>query len=223
MCTEEKRMGMVMGEAKAAQPVGGQVAVAPSETEKMKPEAAGEQRIEPQEAVKTPEEKAPVQEAVRESAEDAATKAATEEKPSENENDAPAEEITGIVIEAAEMHVICPIIIQIGARTAQIFDDWVEMSDFDNDEDDLVIDILKHMYRAGQYFEALALLELTFLLKGSYEPVELLNVVQNTGDEDCCRLFLNGFICESCRTDLMVLKNSIRKQADGNDEVSEHE
>ena len=56
-----------------------------------------------------------------------------------------------------------------------------------------------------------------------YEPVELLNIVQNTGDEDCCRLFLNGFICESCRTDLMVLKNSIRKQADGNDEVSEHE
>ena len=56
-----------------------------------------------------------------------------------------------------------------------------------------------------------------------YEPVKLLNIVQNTGDEDCCRLFLNGFICESCRTDLMVLKNSIRKQADGNDEVSEHE
>ena len=75
------------------------------------------------------------------------------------------------------------------------------MSDFDNDEDDLAIDILKHLYRAGQYFEALALLELTFLLRGFYEPVELLNIVQNTGDEDCCRLFLNGFICESCRTD----------------------
>lgn len=210
-------MGMVMGEAKAAQQVGGQ-AVAPSEPTKMA--AAPAQKAEPQEAVKAPEEKAPVQDDMKESAADAAAKGA-EENPAEN--DAPAEEITGIVIEAAEMHVICPIIIQIGARTAQIFDEWVEMSDFDNDEDDLVIDILKHMYRAGQYFEAMALLELTFLLKGYYEPVELLNVVQNTGDEDCCRLFLNGFICESCRTDLMVLKNSIRKKADGNDEVSEHE
>lgn len=219
MCTEENRMGMVMGEAKAAQPVGRQAAAIPSEPEKTNPAPANGQMTKPGEAVKAPEEKAPVQEDVKESAVDAAK--AAEENPAEN--DAPAEEITGIVIEAAEMHVICPIIIQIGARTAQIFDDWVEMSDFDNDEDDLVIDILKHMYRAGQYFEAMALLELTFLLKGYYEPVELLNVVQNTGDEDCCRLFLNGFICESCRTDLMVLKNSIRKKADDNDGVSEHE
>ena len=74
------------------------------------------------------------------------------------------EMVMGTIRAAEEMN--CPIIIQIGARTAQIFDDWVEMSDFDNDEDDLVIDILKHMYRAGQYFEAMALLELTFLLKG---------------------------------------------------------
>lgn len=209
-------MGMVMGEAKAAQPVGGQAA-APSEPTKMAEVPA--QKAEPQEAVKAPEEKAPVQEVVKESAVDVAK--AAEENPAGNDD--PAEEITGIVIEAAEMHVICPIIIQIGARTAQIFDDWVEMSDFDNDEDDLVIDILKHMYRAGQYFEAMALLELTFLLKGYYEPVELLNIVQNTGDEDCCRLFLNGFICESCRTDLMVLKNSIRKKTEDNDGVSEHE
>lgn len=210
MCTEEKRMGMVMGEAKAAQPTGGQAAV-PAEPAKM---------AEPETAAKTPDEKAPVQED-KKSVEAEAAAEATPEEPAESNT--PAEEIHSIVIEAAEMHVICPIIIQIGARTAQIFDDWVEMSDFDNDEDDLVIDILKHMYRAGQYFEAMALLELTFLLKGYYEPVELLNIVQNTGDEDCCRLFLNGFICESCRTDLMILKNSIRKQAGGNDEVSEHE
>lgn len=210
-------MGMVMGEAKATQPTGGQIAAAPAEPAKMNPAPAGEQKAEPQEAAKAPDEKAPIQEDMKESA-----RATPEEKPAESDASA-EEEIHSIVIEAAQMHVICPIIIQIGARTAQIFDDWVEMSDFDNDEDDLVIDILKHMYRAGQYFEALALLELTFLLKEFYEPVELLNVVQNTGDEDCCRLFLNGFICESCRTDLMVLKNSIRKQDDGNDGVSEHE
>lgn len=219
MCTEEKRMGMVMGEAKAAQPTGGQAAV-PAVPGKM--EAVPAQKAEPEAAAKASDEKAPVQEDMNKSVENAAAKTAPEEKPAES--DAPAEEeIHSIVIEAAQMHVICPIIIQIGARTAQIFDDWVEMSDFDNDEDDLVIDILKHMYRAGQFFEAMALLELTFLLKGYYEPVELLNIVQNTGDEDCCRLFLNGFISESCRTDLMVLKNSIRKQADDNDKVSEHE
>lgn len=212
-------MGMVMGEAKAAQPAGGQVAAAPSEPAKMKP--APVQKAEPEAATKTSDEKAPVQEDKKSVEAEAAAETAPEKAA---ESNVPAEEeIHSIVIEAAQMHVICPIIIQIGARTAQIFDDWVEMSDFDNDEDDLVIDILKHMYRAGQYFEAMALLELTFLLKGYYEPVELLNIVQNTGDEDCCRLFLNGFICESCRTDLMVLKNSIRKQADGNDEVSEHE
>lgn len=221
MCTEEKRMGMVMGEAKAAQPIGGQAA-APSAPKMMETAPAGGQKAGPEEAANSPNEKAPVQGDKKNANAEAAAKA-VEENPAEGKKEEPAEEITGIVIEAAEMHVICPIIIQIGARTAQIFDDWVEMSDFDNDEDDLVIDILKHMYRAGQYFEAMALLELTFLLKGFYEPVELLNVVQNTGDEDCCRLFLNGFICESCRTDLMVLKNSIRKQADGNDEVSEHE
>lgn len=220
MCTEEKRMGMVMGEAKAAQTATGQTA-APAAPSKMETAPAGGQKAGPKEAVKSPDENAPVQENKKNANAEAAAKAAPEENPAES--DVPAEEIHSIVIEAAQMHVICPIIIQIGARTAQIFDDWVEMSDFDNDEDDLVIDILKHMYRAGQYFEAMALLELTFLLKGFYEPVELLNVVQNTGDEDCCRLFLNGFICESCRTDLMVLKNSIRKQADGNDEVSEHE
>lgn len=218
MCTEEKRMGMVMGEAKAAQPAGGQAAV-PAEPAKMA--AVPAQKAEPEAAAKTLDEKAPAQEDKKSVEAEIAAEAAPEEPA---ESDVPAEEeIHSIVIEAAQMHVICPIIIQIGARTAQIFDDWVEMSDFDNDEDDLVIDILKHMYRAGQYFEAMALLELTFLLKGFCEPVELLNVVQNTGDEDCCRLFLNGFICESCRTDLMVLKNSIRKQADGNDEVSEHE
>lgn len=221
MCTEEKRMGMVMGEAKAAQPTGGQAAAAPAEPAKMN--SAPVQKAEPQEAVKTPDAKAPMQEDKNSVEAEAAAEAAPEE-PAESENDTPAEEeIHSIVIEAAQMHVICPIIIQIGARTAQIFDDWVEMSDFDNDEDDLVIDILKHMYRAGQYFEAMALLELTFLLKGYYEPVELLNIVQNTGDEDCCRLFLNGFICESCRTDLMVLKNSIRKKTEDNDGVSEHE
>jgi len=211
---------MVMGEAKAAQPIGGQAA-APQETKKMEAAPALGQKTEPEEAAKAVEENAPVQEDKKNANVEVAAKAAPEAKSAES--DAPAEEIHSIVIEAAQMHVICPIIIQIGARTAQIFDDWVEMSDFDNDEDDLVIDILKHMYRAGQYFEAMALLELTFLLKGFYEPVELLNVVQNTGDEDCCRLFLNGFICESCRTDLMVLKNSIRKQADVNNEVSEHE
>lgn len=207
-------MGMVMGEAKTAQTANGQTA-APSASRKTG--VAPVQKTEPDTVEKDPDEKAPVQEDMKESAE-----TAPEEKPTESNLPA-EEEIHSIVIEAAQMHVICPIIIQIGARTAQIFDDWVEMSDFDNDEDDLVIDILKHMYRAGQYFEAMALLELTFLLKGYYEPVELLNIVQNTGDEDCCRLFLNGFICESCRTDLMVLKNSIRKKTEDNDEVREHE
>ena len=54
MCTEEKRMGMVMGEAKAAQPIGGQAA-APQETKKMEAAPALGQKTEPEEAARSEE------------------------------------------------------------------------------------------------------------------------------------------------------------------------
>lgn len=188
MCTEEKRMGMVMGEAKAEQLTAEPPACAADE-ELTKVDAAEEET----------EQNADAAEMTQESSEEGNPK------------------VDSITIEIGELRMICPIITSIGEHVSRLFDGRVEFGSFSNDEDDIVIDLLKRMYRRERYFEALELLELTFLLIEYYEPVELLDIVRGTGDPGSCRAFLKGFINASARTDLDILRSDIAlKDAEDN-------
>ena len=221
-------MGMIMGEAKAAEPAEEKIPAA--EVSENVPEAGEtdiasqiEQKIaEDEEAtVELHKEAVPPQEpgSIPAADEDTGEEEPGKPAPEDNTEEPVDNEIQAIVIEAKEMHLLCPIVIRMGARTSRLFDDRVEADEFENDEDDIVIDLLKRMYRAGEYFEALELLEMIFLMINAYEPVELLDIIQSMGDAECCRLFLTGFINESSRTDLEILRKSIGRHDEETNEV----
>lgn len=123
----------------------------------------------------------------------------------------PLDDADAVVFKLPAINTVCPMITVMGARVAKIFDTEVEMGAFESDEDDLVIDILKRLYRAKMYVEGMELLDMVLSIIRCNEAIELADAAMQTLDDGCCKQFLESFICGSSRCDLEHLQKAIRK------------
>lgn len=140
-----------------------------------------------------------------------AEKTDSEETGGEMTETDPLDNADAVVFELPAINTVCPMITVIGARVAKIFDTEVEMGAFESDEDDLVIDILKRLYRAKMYVEGMELLDMVLSMIHCNEAIELADTAMQTLDDGCCKQFLESFICGSSRCDLEHLQKVIRK------------
>lgn len=225
MCTEEKKM--VMGEVKKAE-TESQImkgaekvkAEAEKQTEKMPamPQVSGGDEVDSK--LRSPMEflaqgSFEEDEEVPEAPADDQKKTAEEMDPEEFTEDQmeadPLDDADTVVFEIPAINTVCPMITVMGARVARSFDMEVEMGAFECDEDDLVIDLLKRLYRAKMYVEGMELLDMVFSMIRCNEAIELADTAMQTLDDRCCKQFLESFICGSSRCDLEHLQKAIRK------------
>ena len=225
MCTEEKKM--VMREVKKAetesQSMKGAeevIAEAEKQTEKMPaiPPVSGEG--EKSSDLRTPmeflaqgsfEEDEEVPEAPAEDQEKTAEEMDPEEFAADQMEADPLDDADAVVFEIPAINTVCPMITVMGARVAKSFDMEVEMGAFECDEDDIVIDLLKRLYRAKMYVEGMELLDMALSMIHCNEAIELADTAMQTLDDRCCKQFLESFICGSSRCDLEHLQKAIRK------------
>ena len=123
----------------------------------------------------------------------------------------PLDDADAVVFEIPAINTVCPMITVMGARVARSFDMEVEMGAFECDEDDIVIDLLKRLYRAEMYVEGMELLNMVLSMIQCNEAIELADTAMQTLDDGCCKQFLESFICGSSRCDLEHLQKAIRK------------
>ena len=225
MCTEEKKM--VMGEMKKAE-AGSQImkgaeevkAEVQNDTEKapvMKPVSRGGETASD---LRTPmeflaqgsfEEEEEVSEAPADDQASTAEEKDPEEFPEDQMETDPLDDADAVVFEIPAINTVCPMITVMGARVAKSFDMEVEMGAFECDEDDIVIDLLKRLYRAKMYVEGMELLDMALSMIHCNEAIELADTAMQTLDDRCCKQFLESFICGSSRCDLEHLQKAIRK------------